>query len=1221
MKKKKWGWIASLLLFFVLSGVYTQQSVAAAAAQTATLRIVSTTDLHGKVSKMYYDTGTEKNGCLAQDYTLIENAKEEVGASNVLTVDIGDSMYGYSADYVLNHSADETVQPVYKAMAAVGYDAITLGNHDFDYGFPYLKRQLELSGLADKCVLSNVVDADTGKTVWDETKIITKQLTTSKGKIVNVKIGLIGVTKPCLSEATECKDDIAALSVIRTVRKEAAYLKNEGVDVVAVLAHCGMGKVKALETDEDALFYLLNSVDDVDAVVGGHRHVNYPADIEENANVYKRDNVDEETGLINDKPLTVVQDHGAGIGVIDLKLKIKNGKVQITGASAEVRLVQKDTPSSQKILDAQKAEIQPVDDSLEQIIGALPENERVDSYFALIEDNYAIQLANEARIAYGLSYTGGAGKSQYGDCPVIALTNYGLNGSQSALDQIDINGTVTMHDILTMQMAGHAYDTLFWLTGSQLREWLEWSASIYSTSDTKITSDEMLGKLLEERGAATIADADWMDDWGEFGVCDGVGYTIDATQLPRYNKKGKLIHADSHRIVSLTYDGLPVGDDQKFVIVASGIPKGDATAGISDQKVFGEKKKAYEELKSYVSEQQKFGSLNPTADHNWNVIFSSNMNYIVRSSIFSQQQAFIKDWFREMAGYNDTFAYYMAQFIQGNTGEDKDKPLLVVANTQREETDEPFAIKVQASDASGIKKVKWLSGQQAADSKLWETAPDVVGGEFTADSNQVYSVLAEDNAGNQSIKYVEVTNLNASILPAPTIKKITNRAVSVSGTSRYGTTVYIQAGDNTYETETLPDGTYTCTAERLDAGMEVKAYCKDAAGKASAETTTTVIKRGPNIPVIKKLSNTAKEVTGTYADNASAIVAVIGKKVYCSGEEGQAVYEQSDIYNSEKTAVPVDYEQDGKAFSLALPVQNAGKNVNFYALDKAGRRSKKLAVSTADEGPNMPSVEQVCSIEDYIYGTVTNVNESGTAVVTVNGEEYTGPVNEDGTFAVQAATAKAGKTVKVKVQDVKDGMERQSLTVSTKVLPYTDYVHPSDDQTYLEDIYDDMTEITGYAPVGSNIRLALNGVSEQIVPDESGEFYFELEGPLEKDTDVCLITRSNGTVQGIVEQKVLNSVPSAPVLLDPDVTTQSKTIRVFTMEIGTVEMKINGKLYSSKKKGAYNSEYGGYVYQFKLPKAKKAQKLSFRIISERGVSSKNLNLKRIKYVKKSAKSK
>lgn len=870
MKKKKWGWVAGLLLFFVLSGVYTREGVAAATAQTATLRIVSTTDLHGKVSKMSYDTGAVKNGCLAQDYTLIENAKEEMGASDMLTVDIGDSMYGYSADYVLNHSADGTVQPVYKAMAAVGYDAITLGNHDFDYGFPYLKRQLELSGLADKCVLSNVVMADTGQTAWNETKIITKKLTTNKGKKVNVKIGLIGVTRPSLSEATECKDDIATRPIIQTVRKEAESLKKQGVDVVAVLAHCGMGKAKALETDEDVLYYLLSEVDDVDAVVGGHRHVNYPADIEENANVYKRNKVDKDTGLINDKPLTIVQDHGAGIGVIDLKLKIKsNGKINISGASAEVRLVQKDTTSSQKILDAQQAEIQPVDDSLEQIIASLPENERMDSYFALIEDNYAIQLANEARIAYGLSYTGGDGKSQYGDYPVIALTNYGVNGSQSAADQIDINGTVTMHDILTMQMAGHAYNTLFWLTGSQLREWLEWSASIYSTSDSKITSDETLGKLLEERGAASIAAADWMDDWGEFAVCDGVGYTIDATKLPRYNKRGKLIHADSHRIVELTYDGLPVQDDQKFVMVASGIPKGDATAGIAEQRIYGEKKKAYEELSSYIVEQQRLGNLATTADNNWNVVFSPDMNYIVRSSIFSQQQAYVKDWFRELAGYNDTFAYYMAQFIRGDIQGDQDAPLLIVASTQRNEIDEPIAIKVQASDASGIKAVKWLAGQQPADSNLWETAPDVTGGEFIADSNQVYSILAEDNAGNKSIRYLEITNINESVLPAPTIHKVTNHSAALRGTSRYGTTVYIQAGDNTYETEALPDGTFTCTAERLDAGMEVRAYCRDTAGRTSAEATATVIKRGPNLPVIKKLSNTAKKVTGTIVFAAS----------------------------------------------------------------------------------------------------------------------------------------------------------------------------------------------------------------------------------------------------------------------------------------------------------------------------------------------------------------
>ena len=1109
MKKKKWGWIASLLLFLVMSGVFTPQESVAATSQKATLRIVSTTDLHGKVSKMYYDSAVERNGCLAQAYTLIEQAREEAGASNTMTVDIGDSVYGYSADYVLNNSAKDTVQPIFKAMSAVGYDAITIGNHDFDYGYSYLDRQLELAGLKDKCVLSNVIVADTGKTAWNETKIITKKVETNAGKKVSVKIGLIGVTTPGLSTVIDCTDELVPLPIIQTVKDKAAYLKQKGVDVVVVLAHSGIGTKAPLEMDNNAVYGLLNTVDDIDAVVAGHRHVDYPADIPENESVYKRDNVDPDTGMINDTPMTMVKDRGAGIGVIDLNLKIKsNGKITISSSSASLRMVQKDTPLSQKILDSQQAEIKPVDDSLTQVVGTLSENEKVDSYFALIEDNYAIQLANEAKISYGLSYTGGAGKNEYANYPVLAMTKYKLNGSQSASDQIDINGTITMKDILNVQMAGHAYDSLFWVTGKQLREWLEWSASIYSTSGTKITSDEMLGKLLEDRGAATITAEDWMDDWGEFAVCDGVGYTIDATQLPRYNKKGKLLNADSHRIVSLTYDGLPVTEDQKFVIVANNLTTADATAGIEEQKIFGEKKQAYLELSDYVAVQQKFGNLASNVDHNWNVMFLPDANYIVRSSVFSQPQAIIKDWFREIAGYNDTFAYYLAQFIRGDVQEDKDKPLLVVSSTQRGETDGPIDIKVQANDASGIRSVKWLPGQQKADSELWTTASAVTGGAFSVDTNQVYSVLAEDNAGNQSLKCIEITNLNSSVLPAPTIKKTNNRSTVLNGTSRYGTTVYIEAGDNTYETLTAEDGTYTCTVERLDAGVVVKAYCKDATGRSSAQTSMTVVKRGPNLPVITKLSNTAKEVTGTYADGSTVIAAVIGSTVYCSGQDGQAVYEHSDIYNESYQIVPVDYTQDGKNFSLTLPVQNAGKKVNFYALDQAGRRSKKLTVLTADKGPNIPKIEQVCSIEDYVYGNVTNVNESGTVTVTANGEEFTGTVNEDGTFAVQTDGLDSCKTVKVQAWDVKDGKERKSLKASASVVPYTNYVNSDDGQMYVEDVYDDMTEISGYAPAGSFTKLVIDGVSEQVELDTDGSFSYELDEPVEADDSVYLVTRT-----------------------------------------------------------------------------------------------------------------
>ena len=51
-------------------------------------------------------------------------------------------------------------------MSKIGYDAITLGNHDFDYGYDYIVQQLDASGLMNKCVLSNVYSAVNGKSVF-----------------------------------------------------------------------------------------------------------------------------------------------------------------------------------------------------------------------------------------------------------------------------------------------------------------------------------------------------------------------------------------------------------------------------------------------------------------------------------------------------------------------------------------------------------------------------------------------------------------------------------------------------------------------------------------------------------------------------------------------------------------------------------------------------------------------------------------------------------------------------------------------------------------------------------------------------------------------------------------------------------------------------------------------------------------------------------------------
>ncbi len=153
----------------------------------------------------------------------------------------------------------------------------------------------------------------------------------------------------------------------------------------------------------------------------------------------------------------------------------------MTDSAAELRMVTKDTPSSAVIVESQAPEIDVVNQSLEEVIATFGNNEQINSYFALLEDNYAIQLANEAKIQYGLSYTGGAGKNEYADCPVVATTKYTLSGSQSADDNISLNGMITMKDILNMQQDNHNNNILYWVTGGQLRELLEWSASVYST--------------------------------------------------------------------------------------------------------------------------------------------------------------------------------------------------------------------------------------------------------------------------------------------------------------------------------------------------------------------------------------------------------------------------------------------------------------------------------------------------------------------------------------------------------------------------------------------------------------------------------------------------------------------------------------------------------------------------------------------------------------------
>ncbi|HOZ63719.1 MAG TPA: metallophosphoesterase, partial [Burkholderiaceae bacterium] len=108
------------------------------------LRILETTDVHmNLLSYDYYqDKVTDQYG-LARAITLIKAARAE--ATNSMLFDNGDLLQGNPLGDVVakvNPLKEGQVHPAYKVMNQLGYDAGNLGNHEFNYGLPFLRRSI-----------------------------------------------------------------------------------------------------------------------------------------------------------------------------------------------------------------------------------------------------------------------------------------------------------------------------------------------------------------------------------------------------------------------------------------------------------------------------------------------------------------------------------------------------------------------------------------------------------------------------------------------------------------------------------------------------------------------------------------------------------------------------------------------------------------------------------------------------------------------------------------------------------------------------------------------------------------------------------------------------------------------------------------------------------------------------------------------------------------------
>ena len=227
------------------------------------LKIYFTSDLHGYVYPTNYVDRKEK----AMGLLNIINSFNKDG--NTLVIDGGDTIQGSPFTYYLS-GTEFDIHPMATIMNEGGYDYITLGNHDFNYGLDYLSKYL--NNLNGKCLCANVVGQK------DKLPILPYDIKTLDN---GLKIGLLGLTTDFIN-LWERPEHIEGLEIQDTFEAAKKYFDEVKAkcDIVVGIYHGGfeydLESHKQLTFTSENIAYKLCAEFDFDILLTGHQHTNIP---------------------------------------------------------------------------------------------------------------------------------------------------------------------------------------------------------------------------------------------------------------------------------------------------------------------------------------------------------------------------------------------------------------------------------------------------------------------------------------------------------------------------------------------------------------------------------------------------------------------------------------------------------------------------------------------------------------------------------------------------------------------------------------------------------------------------------------------------------------------------------------------------------------------------------------------------------------------------------
>ncbi|WP_405432635.1 bifunctional metallophosphatase/5'-nucleotidase [Micromonospora sp. NBC_00617] len=559
------------------------QAAGAARPRTWDLTLLGTSDTHGNVYNWdyyrdaEYDDSKHNDIGVAKLATLINQIRAERRGKATLVLDAGDTIQGTPlATYYAKQepiTATGEKHPMARAMNVIDYDAVTLGNHEFNYGLPLLDlwiRQLGFPALA-----ANAINAKTGKPAF--LPYVIKKVSLGFAA-PTLRVGILGLTNPGVAiwDKGTVEGRLRFDDMVATAAKWVPIMRARGADLVLISAHGGDSGTSSYGPElpnENPVALIAQQVPGIDAILFGHAH----------NEVVERFVTNERTGA--QVLLSEPSKWGQRLTRMDFTLARERGRWTITKKAASM-LNTNTVAEDPKVLAAVRAQHAKTIAYVNQVVAqSTVELSAAESRY---KDTPILDFINHVQTeVVGAALTGSA----YADLPVLSIA---APFSRTAVFPA---GDVKIRDVAGLYVYDNTLEAVV-LSGAEVRAYLEYSAKYFRTLAPGAPVDP------EQISDPAVPDYN-------YDVISGLDYDIDISKPV------------GQRITRLVLPGTdtPVADDAQFVVAVNNYRRsgGGNFPGIVKTQVYN----AQQEIRQLLIDwAQAKGTINPDDffQPNWRLV-------------------------------------------------------------------------------------------------------------------------------------------------------------------------------------------------------------------------------------------------------------------------------------------------------------------------------------------------------------------------------------------------------------------------------------------------------------------------------------------------------------------------------------------------------------------------------------------------------------------------